>query len=231
VPVKRKTIAIEQIEVDITWKRIKHCYIRLQPPDGRVLLNVPLRMSMKSIHTVLQPRIEWIRARQSLIRNRPVQPTLQYRNGELHPYLGKYYPLQLDHNSGRDEVCLQGCQLTMKLARHTDTERCRQLLEHWYRQQLESLLPPLLQKWEPLIGVQVKEWRIKRMKTRWGSCNTVAKRVWMNLELIKKPVECIEYVLVHELVHLLEPSHNKRFYTLLEQFLPDWKARRDMLRR
>jgi predicted metal-dependent hydrolase len=125
-------------------------------------------------------------------------------------------------------VC-SGSYIDMRVRPGTSPDRRRLLLREWYREQLRELIPPLIDKWEPVLNVRVSSWGIKRMKTKWGSCNATAKRIWLNLELAKKPVECLEYVVVHEMVHLLERHHNDRFIALMDDCLPQWRTYRDEL--
>jgi len=227
---KTKTIEIDGVQAEITWKKIKNCYIRLVPPDGRVQISAPKRMSSQAIRSLFLERLDWIRKKQQAIQSRPVKTILQYLDGEEHAYLGKSYRLQLQHCYRKRQPAVSGDSLYLYLKSQGTSETRERVLHDWYRRQLEKLVPPLLAKWEPIIEVKVAEWRIRKMKTRWGTCNTVAHRIWLNLELIKKPAECIEYVLVHELIHLLEPSHNQRFYDLMDHYLPGWQKQRQMLR-
>ncbi len=202
---RTKTIEIDGVQAEITWKQIKNCYIRLRPPDGRVQISAPQRMSNQAVTALFRERLDWIRKKQRAMQSRPAPPTLRYLDGEEHFYLGRPYRLQLQHCYRKRQPTVAGDALFLYLKTQGTAETRERLLHDWYRRQLEKLIPPLLSKWEPLIDVKVKEWRVRKMKTRWGTCNTVAHRIWLNLDLIKKPVECIEYVLVHELVHLLEP--------------------------
>ncbi len=227
---KLKTLEIDGIRAEISWKKIKNCYIRILPPDGRVHISAPQRMSNKAVRALFVDRLEWIRTKQRNLQQQPVQQPLQYLDGEEHSFLGQPYILQLQHSYRKRQPLISGNSLIMFLRTEGTCEQREQVLSQWYRQELEKIIPPLLKKWEPILKVQANEWRIRKMKTRWGTCNTVAKRIWINLELAKRPYECIEYVLVHELIHLLEPSHNKRFYELMDYFLPGWQKQRKMLR-
>ena len=151
-------------------------------------------------------------------------------SGESHYFLGRRYRLRVTERSGPNRVSLNGTsELTMQVQPSTDRDKREQLLNDWYRRRLKELVPDLIAKWQPVVGVQVADWGIKKMKTRWGSCNTRDHRVWLNLELAKKPPRCLEYVLVHELVHLLESHHNDRFKALMDQFMPQWQLYRDEL--
>ncbi|MDY6825346.1 MAG: SprT family zinc-dependent metalloprotease [Thermodesulfobacteriota bacterium] len=149
------------------------------------------------------------------------------------PYFqGRRYRLDVTERPGRAQIrIVNNTTMALAVKPGTDTPGRWRVMERWYRRQLRAMLPALVEKWEPIIGVQVAETRIKRMKTRWESCNIDAGRIWVNLELIKKPVACLEYILVHEMVHLLERYHNERFKKFMDRFLPDWQVRRDELNR
>ena len=227
---KITTLEIDGIQAQITWKKIKNCYIRLLPPEGRVQISAPHKMSNKAVKALFLERLDWIRAKQKMIQNRPIPQPLHFLDGEEHFFLGMPYHLQIQHSYRKRQPAISGEALFLYLNKQGTIDYREQILYQWYRHELEKIIPPLIKKWEPILDVKVSEWRIRKMKTRWGTCNTVAHRIWLNLELIKKPYKCIEYVLVHELVHLLEPSHNKRFYTLMDHYLPGWQQQRQQLR-
>lgn len=153
-------------------------------------------------------------------------------NGESHYFLGKRYRLRVHEHEheAASKVAIRGIAILDLFVRAgADTDQREKVLSRWYREQLKALVPPLMKKWQLLTGVQASEWGIKKMKTKWGSCNTNTGRIWLNLELAKKPVQCLEYIVVHELVHLLERNHTERFSSLMDGFLPDWRARRNQL--
>jgi predicted metal-dependent hydrolase len=150
--------------------------------------------------------------------------------GESHYFLGRRYRLRVVEHDGPSRVAVGSASYLELFVRPSAGEEQREmLLQRWYREQLRLLIPPLLEKWEPVLGVKVAEWGIKRMKTRWGSCNTRARRIWLNLELAKKPPQCLEYIVVHEMMHLLERRHNGRFTTLMDEHLPAWRLHRGEL--
>jgi len=226
----RQQWIIDDLLINISWKRIKHLYIRVHPPDGRVEVTAPEHMNTTKVRACVMQRLNWIKTKQASF---PTAASMllpsSYESGEMHPFLGQQYRLELHYKVGKCDVMLNGEAICLHCPPHTAPAGKKALLEKWYRQQLQQQIPQLLQKWETILGVKAREWRIKRMKTRWGSCNTGAHRIWLNAELIKKPATCIEYVLVHELVHLLERSHNQRFYSLMDKFLPDWQLRKKHL--
>jgi len=220
---------IDGIEVEVLKKPIKSVNLRIYPPDGLVKLSVPLRYSNKLIGQLLTDKCDWIRLHRNRILSQPSlkEPSLQ--TGSTIPYLGNDYFLLVTEHNGPSHVKIDR-KVIHCYAPIDATDKYKQLLlDRWYKQSMSDLLPDLINKWEKKIGVKTEEWGIKKMKTRWGSCNTRAHRIWLNLNLIKKPLSCLEYVLVHELVHLLEASHNQRFYSLMTRFMPDWKENQVLL--
>ncbi len=216
-------------DVTITRKRVKRLNVRVCAPAGEVRVSAPLWMPEAEIHAFLQQRRDWIQRAQQRQRQRHSESQVAMTHGELHRYLGHGYPLCLHITATRPALSLQADALHMQVTKSMDTSQRLQLLQHWYRQQLQAMLPGLLNRWQPVVGAEAAECRIKRMKTRWGSCNPDARRIWLSLELIKYPHACIDYVMVHELVHLHEASHNHRFRTLMDQCMPDWRDRRRLL--
>jgi len=218
------TIDIEGIQVEVLHKKIKHFHIHIYPPEGKVRVSAPLRVSKNEVRLAVSSRIGWIqRRRADLIKQAP-RSKWQLISGEYHPFQGKSYLLQVIERHGTPEIHLEkDTTMVMKIRPHTDRSKRVSLLYHWYRNQIKALLPSLIAKWEPKLGVDVVEWRIRRMKTRWGTCNIEKHRIWLNLELIKKPPECLDYVVLHEMIHLLEKRHNKRFYAYLDRFMPEWR--------
>ncbi|MEJ2201274.1 MAG: SprT family zinc-dependent metalloprotease, partial [Desulfuromonadaceae bacterium] len=196
----------------------------------RVRITVPLAVKDAVVRQVVADKLDWIRRKQAEFQSRPRPVPLRLRDGEGHYFLGRPYRLRVVEQQGAGRVRL-GADATLELRVPVGAalEQRIALLENWYRRQLRELLPELVAKWEQVVGMQAAEWRIRKMSTRWGSCNIGARRIWLNLELAKKPLPCLEYVIVHELVHLLEPRHNARFRALMDRFLPSWRSRREQL--
>ena len=216
----------------VVRKKIKNLNLTVSPPDGRVRLSVPVRVSESTAREFILSRLDWIKQHQARIREQP--GPLQYRfvSGEEHYLWGERCRLEVIERGGKHEVMVtDDTQLRMYVRPKTPQENREKVLDDWYRSEMKKRLPGLIAKWEATIGEQVSEWRIKKMKTRWGSCNVKARRIWFNLELAKRPVECLEYILVHEMVHLLERGHNKRFYKYMDQFMPEWRMQRETLKR
>jgi predicted metal-dependent hydrolase len=220
----KKVIIISGYPVSITRKKIKHIHLKVCPPDGALKLSAPLQVSLKTIERFLIQKTSWIEKAIVKVQTQRLISTPEYNHGEIHYFGEQPYTLKITECAGVNGIRLHTDFVMEVLVKKTaSSEQVEKILFSWYRKELKELIPGLLNKWEPLMDVHALEWGVKRMKTRWGSCNTAKKRIWLNLELIKKPIICLEYILVHELTHLLEPSHNTRFYTLLGSFMPDWK--------
>ena len=228
--IESSSIEVAGIRIEVVRKAIKHLHIAVYPPEGRVRVAVPLWVKDEAIRLAVLERLAWIRRHQERFACQPRQSEREMVNGETHWFQGRKYRLDVREALGREAVVLKGLA-TMELAVKAGSEAGHRLeiLDHWYRKQLKLEIAPLLAKWEPVLGVKAASWGVRKMKTRWGSCNPWAKRLWFNLELAKKPPECLEYVVVHELVHLLERHHDAHFKALMGQFLPQWPRIRDEL--
>ena len=220
------------IAVDVVRKNIKHLYVGVYPPGGRVRVSAPLRFDKDAIRLAVISRLGWIRKKRAQFEHQERQSEREYVSGESHYFEGRRYRLDvIEQNSPPAVLLLNNSTLALSVRPGTDWIMREKALDRWYRGQLRDRLPSLIAKWEQKIGVQVAEVRIRKMKTRWGTCNSRARRIWLNVELMKKPVSCLEYVVVHELVHLLERKHNNRFRKLMDKHLPQWRQHRDELNR
>jgi predicted metal-dependent hydrolase len=227
---ERHHIEVSGISVEVHRKAIKNLHLRVYPPDGRVRVAAPARMNDEAIRLAIVSRLAWIRRQQRRFLAQARESAREMVTGESHDYRGRHYRLDVVEAPGRSGVHLAGNRtMALRVPPGADTAGRRHVLECWYRRELQGLIPDLLAAWEPIVGQRVAECRIKRMKTRWGSCNIKARRIWLNLELIRKPHVCLEYVLVHEMAHLIERHHNDRFRELMDRFMPDWRLRRDEL--
>jgi predicted metal-dependent hydrolase len=220
-----KKITVNDLVIEVTRKRIKNLNMRIHPPDGRVSVSVPLRADDEAVRQWVLTKWDWIQRQQAKLATLPQPAALQFTSGESHLFQGRACTLNVIPHSGRAKVVLRdGNQLDLYAAPESDAAYRERVLAAWYRKELQGVIPPLLAYWEPIVGVQSAEWGIKQMKTRWGTCNIQARRIWLNLELMKKPPRCLEYVVVHELVHLLERYHNARFWGFMDRFYPNWRA-------
>jgi predicted metal-dependent hydrolase len=232
VSTERRAVQIAGLTVEVVRKEIKHLHVGVYPPAGRVRVAAPLRLDTEAVRLAVLSRLAWIRSKQKEFAGQDRQSRRENVTGESHYFQGRRYLLAVTIGDGAPEVRLVGnARLELRVPPGFDQAQRDTVLQRWYRRQLSALLPPLLAKWEPRIGKPVSEVRIRKMKTRWGSCNASAGRIWLNLELIKKPVGCLEYVLVHELVHLHERHHNRHFLEWMDRLLPQWRAHRDELNR
>jgi type I restriction enzyme R subunit len=190
----------------------------------------PLVVGDEAVRLAVIDKLAWIRRQQAEFAQQPRQSQREMVSGESHYFLGRRYRLRVHEQAGPARVALRGVtSLNLFVPPGTDATRREEILNRWYRQQLRALVPPMLEKWQSALGVQAADWGIKRMKTKWGSCNPAARRIWLNLELAKKPVQCVEYIVVHELAHLRERRHDERFAALMDECLPHWDRRRDEL--
>jgi predicted metal-dependent hydrolase len=225
-------LEFDGIRIEVLRKEVKNINLRVSAPDGRVRVSVPHRVGDDVVLQFLNQRKEWIRRKQALFANQSGQAKPNYVSGETHYWAGKAHTLEVHEQSEDEGVHLRaGDILALHIRPHASAAQRAALLDAWYRTQLSRLIPPLIAKWEPIMGVQVAEWRIRRMKTRWGTCSIHARRIWINLELAKYTPACLEYIVVHEMVHLLEKGHNKRFYGFMDRFLPNWRETRVSLNR
>jgi len=199
-------------------------HLRILPPDGRVKVSAPFRMDIETIRKFVLQKLSWIEKHQAKFLQQKKETPHEYINGENHYFAGRSYLLRVVDYTGFPKVMIHDQKyIDLLISRDSDREKRKEVISDWYREHLKLRIPELVKKWEKIIGVEAKECRIKQMKTRWGSCSIKLRRVWLNLELAKKPDHCLEYVIVHELVHLLEPRHNSRFKAYMDGFMPQWR--------
>lgn len=222
---------ISGLEVDVVRKAIKNLHLGVYPPHGRVRVAAPLTVSDDAVRLAVIGKLGWIRRQRAKFEEQPRQSKREMVAGESHYFLGRRYRLRIVEHDGAGKVVIRNTALIdLHVRPRSSAEQREAILLRWHREQLKSLVPALLEKWQPQIGVTVAHWGIKKMKTKWGSCNIDARRIWLNLELAKKPLQCLEFIVVHELVHLLERHHNERFTALMDSHLPQWQLYRAMLR-
>lgn len=225
-------IIISGISIDIIRKNIKNIHLGVYPPTGRVRIAAPIGISNDAIKLFTLTKLGWIKRHQFNFYQQERVTLREYKERESHYFLGQRYLLNVVDTDGPFRVIIKNKRtLELHIKAGSPTERKHQALTEWYRRQLKLLIPALLIKWGNILQVKPCEVRIKQMKTQWGSCNIEAKRIWLNLELAKKPEQCLEYILVHEMVHLLERHHNQRFMLLMNRFLPNWEKLRKELNR
>jgi predicted metal-dependent hydrolase len=223
-------IVVSGIRVQVVRKAIKHLHLGVHPPEGHVRMAVPAHITDERVRLAIVDRLAWIKRQQAEFSQQPRQSEREMVTGECHYFMGRSYRLEVVEQSGKHKVELVGGhKIRLTVTANTRTQHRLALINEWYRQQLKQVIPTLLAKWQAKTGVVANDWGIKKMKTKWGSCNIEAKRIWLNLDLAKKPPECLEYILLHELVHLLERHHNSRFVAYMDRFMPNWRLHRQTL--
>jgi predicted metal-dependent hydrolase len=223
-------IRVNDLLVDVVRKNIKNLHVGVYPPDGRVRVATPLRVDDDAVRMAVVAKLGWIRRQQRKFAEQERQSAREYVSGESHYFQGQRYLLNVVYRLGKPQVVIaNSTHLDLIVPPESDMAYRERVLLAWYRAHLREAVPPLIARWQPIMGVQVAEWHIKQMKTKWGTCNIAARRIWLNLELAKKPARCLEYIVVHEMVHLLERHHNDRFTGYMDRFLPSWRFLRDEL--
>jgi Predicted metal-dependent hydrolase len=221
-------LLINGIPVTVKSKRIKNMYLRVRAPSGDVEVSAPRQCSLNEIERWLFERHDWLIKQRKRIALQPALPELQFISGEEHKLWGENHPLDVVVKKRGTSVKRLGDRLRLISLPHYNADQRKQVMDRWYREQITQEVKALLDIWQPRMGAYSSSFGIRAMKTRWGSCNIRSKKIWLNLELVKKPVECLEYVVVHELTHLFERYHNARFYALMDSFLPDWRERKKL---
>lgn len=225
------TIELGGLAINVVRKNIKNVHLSVYPPMGNVRISAPLRMNLDTIRVFAISKLDWIEKHRQKIRNRVRETPRAYIDRESHYLWGKRYLLNIVEVQSSPSVMIEHDRLLLHVRSGANLDQKSTVVNNFYCQQLESALPPLITKWERLIGVTVTSFSVRKMKTKWGSCTPGLGTIRFNSELAKKPAECLEYVVVHELVHLLEPSHNKRFIALMDAFMPKWRFYQSELNR
>lgn len=223
------TLTLGDIRVDVVLKDIKNVHLSVHPPNGRVRIAAPTRMELSNIRLYAISKLDWIKSQQRKLKAQQRETPREYLERESHYVWGKRYLLEVHESDAPSSIELKHRKLRLTVRPGTPEEKREQIMDRWYRDQAKCEAGKLIHKWEPIIGVKANGFYVQRMKTRWGSCNTNARTIRLNTELAKKPLECLEYIVVHELVHLLERTHNDRFRGYMENFLPNWQHVRRQL--
>jgi predicted metal-dependent hydrolase len=221
---------INGLDVEVVRKAIKNLHLGVYPPHGRVRVAAPLAVSDDAVRLAVIGKLGWIRRQRAKFEAQPRQSEREMVNGESHYFMGRRYRLRIIEHNGAGKVVLRNkAKIDLHVRLDASVEQREEVLLQWHRKELKAVVPSLLDKWQPVVGVQVANWGVKKMKTKWGSCNIDARRIWLNLELAKKPIQCLEYIVVHELVHLVERHHNERFTALMDAYFPQWRQCRAIL--
>ena len=225
-----REIRVTGLSVRVVRKAIRNLHLGVYPPNGRMRVAVPLAVSDDAVRVAVIGKLGWIKRQQAKFAAQARQAEREMVSGESHYFLGRRYRLRVVRRDGPSRVVLRNRTiLELHVRDEADAKDRARVLQRWYRERLRELVPPLLAKWEPFLGVHAAGWGIKKMKTKWGACSVDAGRIWLNLELAKKPVQCVEYLIVHELTHLIERHHNDRFVSLMDRHLPHWRLHRQGL--
>ena len=216
-------LLVQDITVELTRKNIKNLNLRITQPEGQVRVSAPKKTSIDVIYAFVVSRYNWILLQQEKIQAQANQNTVTYDTGEKLCYFGRQFELLVVDCGSKPDIVINEHLLELNIHANSTYEQRQKVVENWYRCQLKNQIPLLVKKYEFLMNLQVQEFGVKKMKTRWGTCNPAAKRIWLNLELAKKPIECLEYVVLHEMTHFLEPKHNQRFYDFVTKYMPSWK--------
>lgn len=227
---KKHQITINGLTVEVVRKAIKNLHLGVYPPNGRVRVAAPLAVSDDAVRLAVIGKLGWIKRQQAKFEAQARQSQREMVNGESHYFMGRRYRLRIVEHKGAGQVILRNkAVIDLHVRLDATIEEREEILLQWHRKELKALVPSLLEKWQPVVGVHAASWGVKKMKTKWGSCNIDARRIWLNLELAKKPILCLEYIIVHELVHLVERHHNVRFAALMDAHIPQWRQYRAML--
>lgn len=221
---------IANLDIDVIRKDIKNMHLAVYPPTGRVRLAAPSRTDDEVIRLFAISKLAWIKRHIKNFKEQARETPRDFISGESHYFQGRRFLINVIERDGHNKVEIKNHkEINLLVKPGSSTNQKAKLFKEWYRKELKAQVPELLAKWEQIIGVKANDWGVKHMRTKWGTCNAQEKRIWINLELAKKPKNCLEYIIVHELVHLLERSHNDRFITLMDKFMPKWRSHRDEL--
>jgi predicted metal-dependent hydrolase len=226
-----KRLTLGEIEVDVVLKDIKNVHLSVYPPTGRVRISAPERMSLNTIRVFAISKLGWIKQQQQRLRAQERETPREYVDRESHYVWGRRYLLKVIEEHGAPTVELKHSKMVVRVGPGTNDDVKRAAVARWYREQIKAAVPDLTARWEPMIGVKVERIFVQKMKTKWGSCNPDTRSIRLNTDLAKKPRECLEYIVVHEMVHLLEPTHNARFVAMMERLMPQWRLFREQLNR
>ena len=222
-------ILVANIPVEVVKKKIKNMHLSVLPPDGKVRVSAPETLSDESIIMFVRTKLGWIRKQQEKFEQQPRQSERQYVSGETLYVWGRQYFLQVEYSYKGNSLVLSGDKAILTVRKESTPKQRETFVNEWYRTCLKAEVEKYLPKWERITGLQCSSWQTKYMTTRWGTCNTVTRKIWLNLQLAKKPIECLEYVILHELAHLKVKNHGPEFVTILDQYMPNWSERRQLL--
>ncbi|MCX6170007.1 MAG: SprT family zinc-dependent metalloprotease [Ignavibacteriales bacterium] len=229
--IEKQQIKLGDISIDVIYKNIKNIHLSVHPPTGRVRIASPTRFKLDSLRVYAISKLNWIKKQQHKIQSQDREAPREYITRETHYYLGKRFLLNVIITNSTPKIILNHSTIELHVRENSTLLQRKTLMNEWYRESLKEIIPEYIERWEKILNVKVNEYGIKKMKTRWGTCNIKDQRIWINLELAKKPIQCLEYIIVHEMIHLIERTHNERFLALMKKFLPQWKLYKEELNR
>ncbi|BBX54628.1 SprT family zinc-dependent metalloprotease [Mycolicibacterium poriferae] len=222
-------LSVRGIDVDVVYKDIKNLHIGVYPPMGRVRVAAPRRLDDNQVRLAVIQRLPWIKRQRAQLRSADRQSEREMVTGESHYVWGVRRRLKVVERPGRAHIEVEGDRLILYVPSNRSVEQRRTALDTWYRTQLREAIPGLISAWESKLDTRVPDWTIRRMRTKWGTCNRETRRLTFNVELAKKHPDCLEYIVVHEMMHYFERNHGERFTKLMDDAMPDWRTRRDRL--
>jgi len=225
----KSKLVLGDITIDVILKDIKNVHLSVHPPHGRVRIAAPSRMKLDNVRLYAISKLDWIKTQQRQLQEQKRETPREYLERESHSVWGKRYLLKVIEHDAPPAIELKHRNLTIRVRPDTTLSKREQFIGDWYREQVKTATELLIKKWQPILKVKVDGYYVQRMKTRWGSCNAEARTIRINSELGKKEPECLEYIVAHEMVHLLERSHNDRFRDLMDKFYPKWSHVRGQL--
>ena len=216
-------IEISGIKIEVQKKNIKNLHLVVAPPDGKVRVSAPMHLSDESIAMFVRTKLGWIKKQQEKFAEQPRQTKREYVSGETLNVFGHQYFLRVEYSYKGNSLVLEGNEAILTVRKESTAKQRETFVNEWYRNLLKEKIKIFLPKWENITGLHCDSWQIKYMTTRWGTCNTNTRKIWLNLQLAKKPIECLEYVILHELAHLKVRNHGKDFVVIMDQYMPYWR--------
>ncbi len=223
-------ITFDNVPIKITQKRIKSMRIRISPPQGEVNVSAPWHCNLNKITDFIKKKISWIKYHRQRIIDLKIEPAKKILDGELHYFFGEKFLLKVSKTTSPNRCFLEGNIINVQCKKNLNFKERQKLLDDFYRRELKKIIPPIIAELEEKMQVKVAKFGIKKMKTRWGTCNPRARRIWINLELAKRSISCLKYLITHEMIHFFVKGHNKTFYNYMDIFAPNWKEKRAELR-
>ena len=222
-------IIVSNISVEVIRKNIKNLHLSVLPPDGRVRVSAPTQLTDEAITMFVRTKLSWIKKQQEKFQQQPRQSERQYVSGETLYVWGKQYFLQVEYSYKGNALTLSGDKAILTVRKESSPKQRESFVNEWYRNLLKQEVAKYLPKWEKTTGLYCSSWQSKYMTTKWGTCNPTSKKIWLNLQLAKKPIECLEYVILHELAHLKVHNHGPEFTAILDQYMPYWREHKRRL--